>query len=427
MRQSGLSLDQAPPADIPFRYFLTAPLFGILAGGFIFFRGNALFLNSWHVETIALTHLITLGWLAMIMFGALYQMVPVLVGGHVPAIHLARWVHAGLVLGVLFFVWGFVGSAEWGFYGAVACLTTACVVFIIQLSISLFRVKVDRPTVFAMRVSIVSFAFTVGVGILLMGQFFGWWFLPHPRLITKSIHITLGLLGWIGFLIIGVGFHVVSMFYLPQVFPVKRAWQASYALLGTLILLPVCFLLETSAVFKIVSVFPALYSIGVFLHTLFGLFQKRRRKVVDTTLNFGRQAMILLWVSLFSLLGYFVWSFEVILFVFGLLFLVGFAVSATNGMLYKIVPFLVWFHHYSPLIGKVKVPLMKDIVPHKPAHYQWLVSLTALVVILGGTLLQNDWLLRLGGGLWCVSSGYLFINLYRAVVRIRQETIIHPS
>jgi len=30
MRSSGLSLDQAPPEDIPFRFFLTAPVFGLL-------------------------------------------------------------------------------------------------------------------------------------------------------------------------------------------------------------------------------------------------------------------------------------------------------------------------------------------------------------------------------------------------------------
>ena len=35
-------------------------------------------------------------------------------------------------------------------------------------------------------------------------------------------------------------------------------------------------------------------------------------------------------------------------------------------MLYKIVPFLIWFHRFSTLVGKVKVPLLKDVLPEKP-------------------------------------------------------------
>ena len=73
MKSSGLSLDQAPPEDIPFRFFLTAPVFGFLAGSLILFRGVLLFSSSWHFETIVLTHLITLGWVMMIMMGAFYR------------------------------------------------------------------------------------------------------------------------------------------------------------------------------------------------------------------------------------------------------------------------------------------------------------------------------------------------------------------
>ena len=63
----GISLDQAPPEDIPLRFFLTAPVFGILAGLLIVYEGNNIFISNWTQEAIALTHLFTLGWLAMIM------------------------------------------------------------------------------------------------------------------------------------------------------------------------------------------------------------------------------------------------------------------------------------------------------------------------------------------------------------------------
>ena len=53
MKSSGLSLDQAPPEDIPFRFFLTALVFGFLAGSLILFRGDFLFSSSWHFVFIS--------------------------------------------------------------------------------------------------------------------------------------------------------------------------------------------------------------------------------------------------------------------------------------------------------------------------------------------------------------------------------------
>ena len=108
MRSSRLSLDQAPPEDIPFRFFLTAPVFGFLAGCLILFRGVLLFSSSWHFETIALTHLITLSWGMMIMMGAFYQLFPVLVGGQVPRIALSRAVYFFMIIGILALAGGLI-------------------------------------------------------------------------------------------------------------------------------------------------------------------------------------------------------------------------------------------------------------------------------------------------------------------------------
>lgn len=55
------------------------------------------------------------------------------------------------------------------------------------------------------------------------------------------------------------------------------------------------------------------------------------------------------------------------------LFIAGFAVSVVNGMLYKIVPFLIWFHLQSLLMGVAKVPNMRQIMPEPGMRRQmWL-------------------------------------------------------
>ena len=58
MKTGGLSLDQAPAEDIPLRFFISAPIFGILAGLMVLLKGNFMFFNTWMPETVALTHLL---------------------------------------------------------------------------------------------------------------------------------------------------------------------------------------------------------------------------------------------------------------------------------------------------------------------------------------------------------------------------------
>jgi hypothetical protein len=61
LKTSNLSLDQAPPEDIPLRYLLTGPAFGILAGILLSVYGERIFITAWSLDTVALVHMITLG------------------------------------------------------------------------------------------------------------------------------------------------------------------------------------------------------------------------------------------------------------------------------------------------------------------------------------------------------------------------------
>jgi len=78
-QQAGLSFEQAPPFALPLRFFLTAPLFLLAAAGLIVWAPEAL-ASRWTPQALALTHALTLGFLAMVMLGALMQMLPVVAG-----------------------------------------------------------------------------------------------------------------------------------------------------------------------------------------------------------------------------------------------------------------------------------------------------------------------------------------------------------
>ena len=80
MFNQGLSLDQAPPIGVPFRFFLTAPIFGVVISFVFLFFPFSETSNQYSHFAIGLVHLFTLGILSMIIFGAMQQMMPVLAG-----------------------------------------------------------------------------------------------------------------------------------------------------------------------------------------------------------------------------------------------------------------------------------------------------------------------------------------------------------
>lgn len=78
-----LSFEQAPPISVPFRFFLSAPLFGCLAGLLTAATGHSLLESRWSGALLALTHLLTLGFILQAVCGALLQLIPVAVGANI--------------------------------------------------------------------------------------------------------------------------------------------------------------------------------------------------------------------------------------------------------------------------------------------------------------------------------------------------------
>ena len=61
--QALLAFEQGPPVAVPARFFLTAPLYLVLAGVLLAFEGQAVFASRWTPAALALTHLLTLGFM----------------------------------------------------------------------------------------------------------------------------------------------------------------------------------------------------------------------------------------------------------------------------------------------------------------------------------------------------------------------------
>ena len=75
--QALMAFENAPPFAAPLRFFLTAPLFAVLAGLLVAFEGPDIFASRWTPGALAATHLLTVGFMMQAMLGALIQILPV--------------------------------------------------------------------------------------------------------------------------------------------------------------------------------------------------------------------------------------------------------------------------------------------------------------------------------------------------------------
>jgi len=100
----------------------------------------------------------------------------------------------------------------------------------------------------------------------------------------------------------------------------------------------------------------------------------------------------------------------------GMLFIGGFAVSVVSGMLYKIVPFLAWFHLQAQLQARAgSIPTMKEMIAERWTRWQFRLHLTACTLLAAAVWWpQLTWA---AGGTLALSALLLWLNLLAAARR----------
>src|SRR5574340_1550904 len=224
--QAGLSFDQAPPLTLPLRFFLPAPLF-LLAAAVLIMVNPASLASRWTPQALALTHAITLGFLAMVMLGALMQMLPVVAGATLPTPRTVAWLtHLPLAVGTVALMAGFLTARPAAYAIAIALLAVGFAVFLAAATVSLVRAA-GNITVWGMRLAVLSLGLTVMLGLALALMRANMWAHPAGTAVLAA-HLAFGLLGWVLLLVVGVAFQVVPMFQMtPRYPPLFSRWMTS--------------------------------------------------------------------------------------------------------------------------------------------------------------------------------------------------------
>ena len=416
-RVGGLHLDQAPPLAIPAAFFLAACLGVCVAGALLAVVGASAFATPWAPSTLALVHLGTLGFLAMTMMGALYQLIPVVAGTSVPAVRAAYGVHAAFVVGVVALVARFLGAPAFSAHVAVGALGLALAGFLAPVAVALVRAPVRTPTVWGMRLAATSLALALGLGLRMALGYAGLGF-PASRALWIEVHLCLGLLGWVGGLITAVSWQIVPMFHLTPPLS-RRATEAALGLLAVGLVGPLVVLaLDGTPTAAAASALPAAAAVWVVTPvTVLRAIRARKRRIVDGSLRFWVLAMVTapLLVPLAATATLAPdprWRVA-----FGWLALWGWAGTVIHGTVVRIVPFLIWFHRFSRLAGTPGNPSMRDLLPDARVRTGWWLHVGTTGMGLFAIGSGADVAARIAGVGLVVTGAWLGWHLARALAR----------
>lgn len=379
---SSIASAYSPPFKIVSKYFIAAIASFVILNFLLLISYSNIAGHHFQPKILAITHIATLGWITMVIFGALFQLIPVVLEVKLFSEILAEiqfWIYLVGVIGLVYGFWVF----DTGTYFLVSAvlLNIAMFTFAFNIIMTFTKVKKWNITGLYLIAAIFHLVVTAIAGLLLAIN------LGHPfnklnHLQYLNLHAHVAFIGWVSMVVMGVTYKLIPMFTLSHGYPLTYTkwafWLINIGLLG------INTIFHYEATTFLYYIFTIMISVGIvfFLIQTHIIFKNRVRKKLDTGLRFTSYAYLML--GLTTLLGTFIafidyQSITNLTLVYGYMIIFGYLSMLIVGQLYKIVPFLVWYHKYSSKVGLEKVPLLQEMFREKIARYGFYLMIAALL------------------------------------------------
>lgn len=426
---SELGTSNSPPLKVPLPFFIAGALAFVLVNLTLVLDGNRLLEYYLLPDDLALNHLVVLGWLTMVMMGAIYQLAPVVFQTRLHAQRLAVWQFWLYLAGVAGLVLSFRSLWTPGLAAFGSTVLVAVSFFLYLMVRTLWRPPAWPVTGHYVAHSLSYLGMTVLSGLTFALDLHFHWF-PIPQHVLAA-HIDLGLIGWFTLTLMGVSYQLLPMFALVHGHSLHLArWVLRCVNVGV-ILLFFSLLLDLPRPIFLASVAALAAGILTYVFDVYRMFRLRRRRIIDLT----QQHTI---CSTLCLLAALAVGVRLALFnpdgvsaqtagYLGLAYLTlaGWLSFAIMGQLYKILPFLVWLHRYSERVGREPVPLLRDLYSERRARIAFWVYVTGFLIVTASLFAANATGIRLGGLLTLAGSAG-FAWTFVEVLRPRRSAIPRP-
>lgn len=414
IQSSSIASAYSLPFKIVSKYFITAIVSFVTLNLFLVLSHSDIVGHHFNPKILAVTHIATLGWITMIIFGALFQLIPVVLEVKLFSELLAEiqfWIYLSGVVGLVYCFWFF----KTGLYMNISAimLNLAMFIFAFNIIVTFTRIKKWNITGLHLAAAIFYLIVTAIAGLLLTINL-GSPYIKIDHLQYLNLHAHVAFIGWVSMVIMGVTYKLIPMFTLSHGYPLTYAkwafWLINIGLLG----INTIFHYEDTT--SLYYIFTPMIALGIFLFLaqVSIIFKKRVRKKLDTGLKFSACAYLML--GLTTVLGTFIAFIDHqnilnLTLIYGYMIILGYLSMLIVGQMYKIVPFLVWYHKYSGKVGIEKVPMLKEMFNEKLAEYEMYLMIVAMLGSIFSLTFHNDIGLIVSFSIMFISSLIFSFNM----------------
>ena len=323
--------------------------------------GGELSGHYYHPRLLALTHVLALGWITLAIFGATYQLVPVVIERPLWSDRLARWQLPGIVAGVLGMV-GHFWTGRWdGLAWAAGLVGIGILLHIANVALSLRDLARWTFTARSLALALGGLGLTVAFGITLAATH-GRPVFPGGPLTAVHAHFHLALLGWVVPMILGVSGRVYPMFFVSTDPAGRNAWL-QIAGLGAGVPVVVAGLLLDWRPLIVLGAVAVACALAAHVVWIGQVVRDCKRPRLDWGLRFALTGTACLApaVILGLALALGIAAGPRAALVYAVVGLGGWVSLTIVGMMLKIVPFLVWYRVYAPHAGRQPVPTLAQL------------------------------------------------------------------
>ncbi len=397
-----LHTQNAPDVKVIKPHFLLGAVFFGLSVVLMILAKTHLFGPYFEHHLLAIVHVNLLGWAMLLVFGSLYQLIPVVFETKLFSEKMAYITLFLTVSGVLFLAYGFwTGNFQGLFLWGALILYSALFLFGFNILMSYKDSSLKNVKSFFIIASIFWLFFTQTEG-LLMALNFKWNILDTNNLYHLKIHAVAGLVGFFLQMIFGVGTTLIPMFLVSHKHSEKPLWPSFLLLNAGLLFLLSGWLFSPDIKWLIFKGY-FLIVIGILLYLKFvrDAFVNRFKRILDE----GMKPTMLMFIFLFLpivLSAILMWHGDpysneamVISFLFGFSMIFGVINMIILGQTYKTIPFIIWLDTYKPYVGKYQIPLPKEVYNVKWATWQFRFYLVYLILFIISFLFEIKILLEI--------------------------------
>ena len=401
-------------------FYLYAGISLLIATILLIFSTPAFLQHYFHPHTLAITHVMALGWGTMMILGASHQLVPVLIEEKLFSNSLAYLSFFFAAVGIPLLVVGFY-KFNFGFYAQLGAIfiNLAILFYLVNIGVSMAKSKQENVHAVFVFTATLWLLITTIVGLFLVYNF-TFNILSKDSLSYLPLHAHLGIIGWFLLLVIGVGSRLIPMFLISKYSNNKLLWWI-YSLINFALISFIVFFLY----FKIMWLyfFPLIaiaVSLVMFGYYCYKSYHERIRKKVDYQVKISLLSVFMMALPfiflliVICLLLFFASNIHLIL-TYGFSIFFGWITAIIFGMTFKTLPFIVWNKVYHSKAGLGKTPNPKELFSDKIFLVMGISYLTGFILFCGGVLVSNEIILKIAAILLLIAAILYNGNVWKAV------------